>query len=152
MKLAYFLLLITCLLFSCKNNQTKQIDGIGHTVVEETSNTIPSSKKEINNHSRNLKLLQGLWQNLAEENQKLEFKNSRIIEITEGVQKDEGNVFTITDQCEQKNIVTPAKANDKIISIISLNRCYFIVQLDGNELKLGDLSNGKTLTYKKVSQ
>ena len=146
-------------MFSCKQNDASSVStdsaasekSTVAAIVEETvDDRFTTNPVDLNNRSRNMKLLQGLWENIDDPSKRVEFKNTKKIEIMEGVQADDGTVFSIIDKCEQSNINIQGESKDRFISVLSLNQCYYIAQLNGKTLHLGDMSTGKTLKYKKV--
>jgi len=154
-------LFLVLLLSSCKQEASSKV------VREETKNTEVSQLKAqqekqedvtepktnstfVNDRSRNSKLLQGLWEDIGDSTKRVEFKNSKKIDMMQDVQPDEGSTFAITDKCEETNINIQGESKGRFITVPSLNKCYYIALLNGKTLHLGDLSNGKTFKYKKV--
>ena len=155
----YIFTLIALVMFSCKENASNsestesaktEKSSVAAIVEETVDDRFTTNPTDLNNRSRNVKLLQGLWENIDDPTKRVEFKNNKKIEIMEGVQADEGTVFSIIDKCEQSNINIQGESKDRFISVLSLNQCYYIAKLNGKTLHLGDMSTGKTLKYQKV--
>lgn len=160
MNIRFVLLFLILSFYSCKENTTSNENTETSAVEKEVITPVVKDEKvteptiisaDLNNRSRNMKLLQGLWENIGDPAKRVEFKNTKKIDIMEGVQADEGTVFSITDKCEQTNINIQGESKQRFISILSLNQCYYISQLNGKILHLGDMSTGKTIKYKKVT-
>ncbi len=97
-------------------------------------------------------MLQGKWQHFEDKTNYLVFEGNHREEIAEGMDKWDDKTFILSNKCanqsDKDNGIVPEK--DRYISCIESDLCWYIVDVDKENLSLSYMGRGNTLTYKRV--
>lgn len=153
---------LTFSLISCKNdsavkNNTIQTEQKSHDVSTfKKDSTTAINKSILNNEETNssiLELLQGKWQHHSDNTNFLIFENNHRKEIAGATDKWGDETFTLSNKCLNEsdidNGIPPEK--DKYISCIESDLCWYIVEINKENLTLSYMGRGNTLKYKRVN-
>lgn len=123
----------------------------------DNSNAVSDSVKKSNTGSKKnandtFKLLQGKWQHIDDKSNFLVFDGNHRKEIADGMVTWDDEIFTLSDKCanpaDKDNETDPE--NDRYISCAASNLCWYILNIDKDNLSLSYMGRGNTLTYKRV--
>ncbi len=138
-------------LFSCNNSNNTGSDKV---VAEnqDTEDTILVLNKEQKNTITNLELLQGKWQSNDDKTNFLKFENDHKLEIAEGMEEWQDEIFILSDKCTNHSDKTKEleAEKDKYITSQSSDMCWYIIDLNEEILTLAYMARGNTLSYKRV--
>lgn len=97
-------------------------------------------------------LLNGTWQSVDDKTNFLVFENGTRKEIADGMEDWDVEAYTLSDFCtneaDKENDLPREK--DKYISCNQWDLCWYIVELDKENLVLRFMGRGNTLSYKRV--
>ncbi|MGI6342545.1 MAG: hypothetical protein ACOXZ9_06170 [Bacteroidales bacterium] len=99
-----------------------------------------------------VELLEGTWQHVDDETNYLVFEDGMRKEIVDGMSDWDVEPYTLSDFCTNdmnKDMELPHE-KDKYISCNESDFCWYIVQLDEENLILSLMGRGNTLEYKRV--
>ena len=140
MKLIY-LTLFTLLLFSCKQTPLKKVIKEQQTKNIATDTTADASM---------YRKLQGTWINVQSPASTLTFKNKTVVNSYDGAVVKKNIGYSIQDSCAGTNFKnTPVEKDKYIVTSSDTPECYYIVQLDKENLILGFWGVEKPLRFKK---
>lgn len=99
----------------------------------------------------NLDLLQGKWQAVDDKSNFLIFEKNHRKEKSAGSDWDDV-IFVLSSSCMNESNIDDAteKENDKYISSIEEDLCWYIIEVSQTRLSLAYQGRGNTLVYKKV--
>lgn len=140
---------------SCTNNQDSVKNSTDSTKVENLNNESDklSSNMDENITSDVFNLLQGKWQHTEDKTNFLVFENNHRKEIVEGMDNWDDEVFVLSGSCKnESNKDNEVQIeNDKYISCVESDLCWYIVSIDKDNLSLSYVGRGNTLTYRRVN-
>ncbi|HAN78554.1 MAG TPA: hypothetical protein DCQ31_12720 [Bacteroidales bacterium] len=138
-KFVTMLFLSGIILFSCN---TPNSDATNN----KTENEITTSAEKTN-----YELLQGKWQSVEDTSVILVFDKNNRQEIVAGAEEP-GEAFVLSDKCANetdKNAEIPAE-KDRYISCAQSDMCWYIIEVNAENLSLSYMGRGNTLNYKRV--
>jgi hypothetical protein len=98
-------------------------------------------------------LLQGKWQSIDDASNYLVFEGKHRKEIAVGMDEWDDEIFELSDKCsnpsDQDNEIEPEK--NRYISCKESDMCWYIIEVDKENLSLSYMSRGNTLKYKRVN-
>ena len=135
MKPIYFLIL-SFLFISCKQPASPEVVK---TIEQDKSSGIPVG----NSKDETLIQLQGTWVNMDAPTSSLTFANNKVINNI---------IFSIQDTCGDATAKeTPEEKDRYILTSGDTKECYYIVQLDDENLILGFWGEETALRFKKIN-
>ncbi len=144
MKPIYFLIL-SFLFISCKQPASPEVVK---TIEQDKSSGIPVG----NSKDETLIQLQGTWFNMDAPTSSLTFANNKVINTYDGVAVNKNIIFSIQDTCGDATAKeTPEEKDRYILTSGDTKECYYIVQLDDENLILGFWGEETALRFKKIN-
>ncbi|MBK6947758.1 MAG: hypothetical protein IPH16_06540 [Haliscomenobacter sp.] len=110
-------------------------------------------KSTTNNKEADIaQLLQGKWQHIDDESNFLVFEGNHRKETAAGTNQWDDEIFVLSDACanpsDKANGGEPEK--NRYISCIESDLCWYIIEVDKENLSLSYMGRGNTLTYKRA--
>ncbi len=143
------LFLTTIIIVSCNNENKTDKENLPQVQTSVEMNKDSSAE----NFNTTLQLLQGKWQSVDDKKSYVIFENNNRIDFKEGDESTTTEPFSLSDKCSNesnKNAEIEVEEN-KYITCLNSDMCWYILKLDQSELSLSYMSRGNTLTYKRVN-
>jgi hypothetical protein len=153
MQIKLFLLSFLVITIACNQSQTKSSKQ--DTQIDNPSQTNNLTEQQTENHpSTKLteELIQGKWQHIDDTSNYLVFEDNYRKEIAGGMSGWDEEEYTISDGClnESDKANGLEKEEDKYLSCKKSDLCWYIIEVDEENLMLSYMGRGNTLTYKRV--
>lgn len=99
-----------------------------------------------------MELLQGTWQHVEDPTNYLVFEKNLRKEIAEGMSEWDSETFILSDKCLNESDKGAVATTEKgyYISCAQSNMCWFVEEVDKDNLVLSYMGRGNFLTYKRV--
>ncbi|MFT4943596.1 MAG: hypothetical protein ACJAYD_000979 [Patiriisocius sp.] len=138
-----YIAIFTLLFFSCKQTPLKQVITEQESKITETDNTPGFAI---------YKQLQGTWVNIEAPISSLTFADNKVINKHDGVAVKKNILFSIQNSCGATAAgETPEERDKYIVTSGDTAECYYIVQLDDENLILGFWGEETALRFKKAT-
>lgn len=153
MNIKSILLSLMVLTIACVQSQTKPTKQDNHKNSPAQTNNHSEKKSEKHlNIKQTLYLLQGKWQHIEDKSNYLVFEGNYRKETADGMTAWDKEEFSLSDKClnesDRDNVIEKEEA--KYISGIKSDLCWYIIEVDEENLMLSYMGRGNTLTYKRV--
>ena len=149
MKPFFKLLVLLYLLSACTSGEAQPIDNqSSKQVTTDPQKETHQETSEIENSI--FKLLQGPWQSKDDPSNKIKFEGNYRLEIAEGMSEWEKEAFILGKDCSAKQHLDLEK--DAYIVCPESGMCWYVVDVDTQQLTLSYTARGNTLTYSKVKE
>jgi len=99
--------------------------------------------------SNNMGLLQGTWQDVFERENRITFVGDTKRDEFPGVKINDVK-YTVSDHCGNPSNVNTNKLEDRYITVLSLDQCFFINSLTESKLELTQVGQSSKSKYRKV--
>lgn len=147
--------LFVFILLNLACNQGGTVDNVKDSAKQSAtnSNTQPvETSGGISNPTETVDLLQGTWQHVEDPTNYLVFENNLRKEIAGNMPEWDTEEFILSDKClnELDNGATANKEKGNYISCVQSDLCWYIEQIDKDNLVLSFMGRGNFLTYKRV--
>jgi hypothetical protein len=140
-----FFLFLSFLFISCKQPVSKKIVQTKNLEIRATET--PTEKK-----TKIFSLLQGTWVNIETPISSLTFADNKVINKHDGVAVKKNILFSIQNSCGATAAgETPEERDKYIVTSGDTAECYYIVQLDDENLILGFWGEETALRFKKAT-
>lgn len=141
------------LTIACEQSQTKRPKEDNHKDNPVQTNNRSERKSENHpNTKQTFDLLQGKWQHIDDKSNYLMFEGNFRKETAEGMSGWDEEEFSLSDKClnesDKDNGIEKEEA--KYISCLKSDLCWYIIEVDEENLMLSYMGRGNTLTYKRV--
>lgn len=144
----FLFVLMGCVNGSVSSEQMK--DGRKDSSDAKPETTNGTTQIAGNNDAK--QLLTGKWQSVDDSTNYLVFENNLRIETAAGMEGWSEETYVLSDAC--RNAMDSASQRplekDRYISCPKSDMCWYIVNLDENNLSLSYIGRGNTLTYRRV--
>jgi hypothetical protein len=138
-----YIVIFTLLFFSCKQTPLKEVITEQKSKITETDNTPESAI---------YKQLQGTWVNIEAPINSLTFADNTVVNKHDGVVVKKNILFSIQNSCGASTArETPEERDKYIVTSGDTAECYYIVQLDDENLILGFWGEETALRFKKAT-
>ena len=153
MKIEFLLISLIVLTISCDQSQTKRIKQESNKYSPaQTTNRTETKPDDHLNTNQTLDLLQGKWQHIDDNSNYLVFEGNYRKETAEGMTGWDEEEFSLSDKClnESDNDKGIEREESKYISCLKSDLCWYIIDVDEENLMLSYMGRGNTLTYRRV--
>ena len=147
--------LFVFILLSLACNQGGTVNTVKDSVKESvtTLNTLPVEKSAVSsNPTETMKLLQGTWQHVEDPTNYLVFENNLRKEIAGDMSEWDSEAFILSDKCLNESDKGAVATTEKgyYISCVQSDLCWFVEEVNKDNLVLSYMGRGNFLTYKRV--
>ena len=153
MNIKLIALSLLILAISCNQSKTKQTNTASNN--NRTAQTTIHTEKKYEKHlniKETLELLQGKWQHIQDTSNYLVFVGNYRKETAGGMNGWDEEEFSLSNTClndsDKDNGIEKEEA--KYLRCIKSDLCWYIVELDKENLTLSYMGRGNTLTYKRM--
>lgn len=149
MKPFFNLLVMLYVLSACTSGEAQLKDNLS-SEQESTEPPIETNQEIRETGNSIFKLLQGTWQSKDDPSNKIKFDGNYRLEIAEGLSEWEKEAFILGKDCSAEQHQDLEK--DAYIVCPESGMCWYVVDVDTQQMTLSYTSRGNTLTYSKVKE
>jgi len=153
MQIKLFLLSFLVITIACNQSQNKSPkQDTQKDNPSQTNDLIEQQAEHQSNAKLTEELIQGKWQHIDDTSNYLVFEDNYRKEIAGGMSSWDEEEYTISDGClnESDRANGIEKEEDKYLSCKKSDLCWYIIEVDEENLMLSYMGRGNTLTYKRV--
>lgn|SRR5574343_378077 len=149
----YLILFFALVLTSCNQSQTaNQLQDSAKATTSVTNTQRLENVESGSNPTETMELLQGTWQHVEDPTNYLVFEKNLRKEIAGDMTAWDEEEFVLSDKCLNKSDKEAVVGNEKgkYISCLKSDLCWFVEEVDKDNLVLSYISRGNFLTYRRV--
>lgn len=148
-----YFLAVTLLSLACNQGQTaNQLQDSAKATTSIQNAQRLEKVESSSNPTETMELLQGTWQHVEDPTNYLVFEKNLRKEIVGGMSEWDSEVFILSDKCLNESDKGAVATTEKgyYISCTQSDLCWFVEEVDEDNLVLSYMDRGNFLTYKRV--
>lgn len=146
-------LVFTLLSLACNQGQTaNQLQDSAKATISIQNAQRLEKVESSSNPTETMELLQGTWQHVEDPTNYLVFEKNLRKEIVGGMSEWDSEVFILSDKCLNESDKGAVATTEKgyYVSCTQSDLCWFVEEVDKDNLVLSYMGRGNFLTYKRV--
>ena len=150
-----YFLLVALLSLACNQVQTaNKLQDSAKTTTSAPDTQRLEKVESSSNPTEIMELLQGTWQHVEDPTNYLVFEKNLRKEIAGGMSEWDSEAFILSDKCLNESDKGAEATTEKgyYISCAQSNLCWFVEEVDKDNLVLSYMGRGNFLTYKRVKK